>query len=141
MRPDDFTIEFMIDTDPATTIYQMTTVFSVSGVPLTRTNSGLQLLGRTLFSYTADLTLANVELQENQRYYLTIYNNTTDGRWSIAADNSSGRAFFDNDGRDSISSFGGSLDFRLFGTAVPEPGLGAVLLYAGFCLSWRRQRN
>lgn len=128
VRLDDFVIEIMIDSDSSANVYQMQTVNDISGVPVSRTNTGLQLFNRTLFSYTADLSSLNVDLSGGQQYFITIYNDTADGRWSIAADDTSGRALFDNNGRDSISTFGASLDFRLFGVAVPEPNTGLLFL-------------
>lgn len=127
---DNFTIQFFADVagDPALTPFLSLPIGNPG-----RTDTGIDLTGSDLFSYSANV--APIALAPNTVFWLSIFNNTSsdaDDNWFWAMQDALGNSYDRGNPADpwvlQVPPVGNRQDFQLTGPAViPEPSVLALL--------------
>lgn len=138
---DDFSIRFYTDNNGKPAGPTGIALF-LPGNNVNRTATAMDASGSPVFAYGADIDLT---LNSNQTYWLSISNRSTgttaDYYWL-------GQTFTGNNAVSSTtqgttwgSGAGSWVDFRVYGTVVPEPGSLVLVAVAGTLFASRRKRN
>lgn len=129
-QPDNFTIQFFADVagSPALTPFLSLAIGNPG-----RTDTGIDITGSDLFSYTANV--APIALAPNTVFWLSIFNDTSadsDDNWFWAMQDALGNSHDRGNAADpwvlQVPPVGNRQDFQLIGPrVVPEPSVLALL--------------
>ena len=133
--PDDFTIEFW---DNAGSV-PGNLITSINVGNANRVQNGTLVLGPTAQwdIYDYQVQFANVDLNPNQTYWLSVRNNTSEG-WAWTTDTTRGQISFRTSPTGRLFNTTSTMQFRLEST--PEPG-SAVMFVIGITFAMRRRRR
>jgi len=140
---DDFSISLFTGTTASPNSEAAVATYNV-GDSVNRADSGVDLFGTDVFKYSAEL---NFEMNANQTYWVSIYNNNSGPLtmwWAWGMVSRSGNSFSSTSIGSSWTAENYQQDFRLFGTFVEVPEPASILhLSTGIYLFtiWRRRNR
>ena len=145
VQTDFFEIRILQDVDPTAGV-RFLTLHSIQTSAVNRVDSGMNFGSLDVFDYSADVSSLNIELDGNEVYWLSIFNETPvsaggNAGWAWSAQDNLGIMASTNPTRP-WSTFSSSTDFQLIGhfTAVPEPS-SFLLAIAGVSVLMVRRRH
>ena len=137
---DAFTIQFFQEDSGAPEVDPFAS-FQISSLSRTATGNSINVGGTDFDLYEYSASISPTIFQENNNFWISIYN-STNSAWNWGADDSKGTLAFRSSGNQSWSTFSPSdLDFVLDGTVIPPTGVIQTKWSSGVSGLWDNAAN